>query len=192
MSIRTRKAIVSAYSEQIRADYATHQLAEWRSGRWYLKKPDTINLWAEVFTLRYGGLLVDGDGGSVIFRASDHTAPARRVAWMASRDSADDRYFVEKASIGSGGRDRVMRFDSVVAVADLHELVDEEPDVRGVIDEFNSDSSSAREDMCEALSEIGLWEEAGDVGMVPTWAMFHAHAVLQRLHCLLSEKAVAS
>lgn len=194
MSEQTRESILAKRSTDFRDQYSRHRIIHREHGRWYLVQNGTMHLWVEIITLRHGGLLVAGDGGSIIF-GHNNSEPRHRVAWMATRDSAADSYFVEKASIGSDGVDRVMRFDDVVADLDLlwmiqtlkeegeTQLMEQVAEIR---DAFSSETG--RDSMCKSLSEIDLWEEAVHIGMVPTSPMFHAHAALQRLHHLLTQE----
>lgn len=178
--------------------FARHVIREESEGRWLIEDPEhPANCWTEVICTYGKGLYVDGDIEPVVFRyGPEH--PLARVSWMASREHAWDRYFREKATIGSGARADLDYWSRKVAAADIDEIImigakdealnrEEWDALREARDSLKLDSFS-RDDMCSVLYEIGMWEDCSSVGIVPSTRLFHAHAALQRLYALLIER----
>jgi hypothetical protein len=189
--------------------FGQHVIAREDSGRWLLKQPNNgSHFWTEIICVEGRGLYIDGDIEPVVMRYGPTDFEAR-VRWMASRKDGGDSYFVEKASIGMGGRGvDVEMWESQIARDDLRDfLVDNEYAV------FESDGGwkhhpdhprfdidalydltrllrhdeASQTDMIRALVDMGV-EEPYRIGVVPAPRLFYAHAALARLDALLQER----
>jgi hypothetical protein len=186
-------------SAEAARSYAKHEIVSETNGRWLIKeryedgKGWKGGFWAEIIVLRGGGLLVTGDMESVIFRyGPEH--PRAAVAWMARRKTADDRYFLEKATIGSGP-DSVQKWDLDVARDDIRELEKDEDyeEFRERLVEIREDELESRDLLLAGLYELDFESEViSDIGMVVDTHLYFAHAALQRLDRLLGSQDAMS
>lgn len=202
-----REKYVRELDEQSTHEYRRHLIVKESDGRWLLMQPAesgwddpkrrwSNNMWTEVIALHGSGLYVGGDIDPVVFGGGPKH-PEARVRWMGSRRSGADGYFIEKASIGMGGRDiAVMRWDREVAYQELLEL---EADVQvrvgtaaGCIVKEARDylDDGGAESMFQTLHRINALdlEEYEHIGYVPAYRLFWAHGALARLATLLDAR----
>jgi len=195
-----------------RSELADHQIVRSSPGRWLVKKkPQSSIFWYEVVVLEGGHLLVHGDIQAVIFgrfHGSDKGTQEENfydcVAWMASRKTPDDHYFVEKATIGGTNGHTIWEKSEEVLREEIQALIQEtcrdEVDEDGHVD---SKVKERREDLEAALENVGtishedvqvaIYEaldsdsEGVPEGRQISSDMIYAHAALQRLLTLLNE-----
>lgn len=189
--------------DRARKAYANHRIVKEETGRWLLGGPTGSGYWFEVVVLAGGRLLFHGDTSPVIFaryHPSETLSPdllaVETVGWMASRSRPDDRYFLEKAKIGTEAEELIFREDEEALREEISQLIQEEKEAGHL--SVAKDLSRVRE-MVESdnFSEVQreIYDLLGDAeriprGQVVSSGMVYAHAGLQRLFSLLQQRAL--
>ena len=149
-------------TDNTHGEFAEHQIVSeveapgFRS--WLLQQRDRRDSgqWSSTFWVRITAaermLRISGDFDPVVF-AYGPNDPEQCVRWMADRQDGDS-YAAEKASIGSGGRNRISCWDTTLARQDIQEARDREAE-----DDPDSPLVSAFD---EALD--GVTEYSGEYG----------------------------
>lgn len=174
--------------------------------RWTLmeKRPDgklDMNLWAEVVVLASGSLLVHGDFEPSLFSGFSGGDAKATVAWIGADDDIDKA--CKKASSGLGGSEFAEKLSSEVLLADIADRVDswEQRTGESMSGEIRDAFDTAIEDASESGDQDDLRavimylinegaidsEEACSMGVRTSQRVIMAHALLARLHVLLSK-----
>ena len=193
----------NARSQQLHEAFSQHQVHRQAEGRWLLRKPNgtpdgDITLSVEIICGWHRELVVAGDISPVVFARSGSGTPAARVHWLGQRSHVDE-YVFEKACIGMGGSGGISVYDSEAARAEVASWC---IDYRAEGDDIVADAlklaladpfiwDEGPERLLDALRDCldddngGVLDDRHEVGMIPTWSVYQAHAALHRLSALL-------
>lgn len=205
MTHPTRAQMHKTRSDRAKSAFQYHEIVESESdplrGRWLIGDRGKAggNCWAEIACMAHKTLYVGGDIGPLVFAYGPDNYIAR-VHWMGQMEMPD-RYFREKASIGTrggaGGAGMIEEWNISAALDDLSDLVQmerEEPEVEAqtvdAMEEELRDAILASDDqgtfeVYDLLNRYGHWEACAHFGMVPTTRVYQTHAALHRLSQLL-------
>lgn len=212
----TARKIVDIGMERARASFEHHRIVRETPDRWLVKSEKGSAYWFEVVILAGGKMLFHGDTDPILFayyRPPEGLSEADRavatVRWMASRARPDDRYFVEKAKIGTGSDDLIWSENVAVFRDEMGDLIDEELNRANDEDEDDFNRKEAR-DRAQSLQDLRdhldqndlkatqeeIYDLLGDSERIPdgrvvTPGMIFAHAGLQKLLSLLEARRVS-
>lgn len=191
-STMTPDELTARFSDhQIRRRASGERFAHWdlwrrRDDKW------SVNLRSSIVA-QPGILVVYGDYYPTMFRGGGDD-PVGQVKWMCL-PSPGDRYFTEKATIGTG-RSAVWSFDPDDAIEDLRELIAREEDDgdRSVVEACRRGIEAAHYGPSEMFAEIqrgysGCMEVFSCLGERPSAQVCFAWGAIRRLAQLLDAEA---
>jgi len=152
-------------------------------------KPTRSFEYRVTFSLTPGGYLtMTGDISTVCWAHYAGQTVEGALRWMVRADPRD-HYFMEKASIGMGGRDLIHTYDAGIAFGDIIEyrkqaVEDGEKDeAEGWANVLRAmaDGETDRESVMNYVSRVDHdWERAESIGMMPAWRLIWGWMLIRR------------